>query len=157
MHTVDPLAGEVGECREVVGRREPLGLEAAHLARRGRRTLRRLATDDPAHRRIMAQAFGIVHVIISGEPPEHRLPEQPDQSMAAVPAGPRIGEHVCGHCAETKGVIEFAIGEQSGIGGDPRAIELQLHAAVEIEPERTIDRFTRRVLQNGLVRSRLRY
>jgi len=58
--------------------------------------------------------------------------------MAAVPAGPRIGEHVRGHCAETEGVIEFAIGEQSGIGRDPRTMELQLHAAVEIEPERTI-------------------
>lgn len=29
-------------------------------------------------------------------------------------------------------------------------MELQLHAAVEIEPERTIDRFTRWVLQDGL-------
>jgi hypothetical protein len=30
------------------------------------------------HRRIMAQAFGVVHVIISGETPEHGLPKQPD-------------------------------------------------------------------------------
>ena len=105
----------------------------------------------------MAQAFGVVHVIISGETPEHGLPKQPDQRMAAVPAGPRIGEHIAGHCAETEGVVEFAIGQQSGIGGDPGAMELQLHAAVEIEPERTIDRFTRWVLQNGLVRSRLSY
>jgi hypothetical protein len=35
--------------------------------------------------------------------------------MAAVPAGPRIGEHGGGHCAETEGVIEFAIGEQTGV------------------------------------------
>src|SRR5207344_2752835 len=47
MNDVDPLTGEVGECREVVGRCEPLGLEAAHPARRGRRTLSRFATDDP--------------------------------------------------------------------------------------------------------------
>ena len=105
----------------------------------------------------MAQAFGVVHVLVSGETPEHGLPKQPDQRMAAVPAGARIGEHVAGHCAETEGVVEFAIGQQSGIGGDPRAMELQLHAAVEIEPERTIDRFTRWVLQDGLVRSRLSY
>jgi len=82
---------------------------------------------------------------------------EPDQRMAAVPAGPRIGEHVPGHCAQTEGVVEFAIGEQSGIGGDPGAMELQLHAAVEIEPERTIDRFTRWILQDGLARSRLSY
>jgi hypothetical protein len=34
-------------------------------------------------------------------------------------------------------------------------MELKLHAAVENKPERTIDRFTRWVLQDGLVRSRL--
>ena len=39
--------------------------------------------------------------------------------------------------------FEFAIGKQSGIGGDPRAMELEFHAAVETKPERTIDRFTR--------------
>ena len=75
MNAVDPLAGEVGKCREVIGCREPLRLEAAHLTRRGRRTLSRLATDNPAHRRIMAQALGVVHVIISGETPEHGLPK----------------------------------------------------------------------------------
>ena len=71
------------------------------------------------------------------------LPQQPDQRMAAVPAGPRIGKYVRGHCAQTEGVIEFAIGQQSGSGGDPGAMELQLHAPVEIEPERAIDQFTR--------------
>lgn len=55
----------------------------------------------------MSQAFGVVHVIISGETPEHGLPNQPDQSMAAVPAGPRVGKHVPGHCAETEGVVEY--------------------------------------------------
>jgi hypothetical protein len=27
----------------------------------------RLAADEPAHRRIMTQAFGVVHVLVSGE------------------------------------------------------------------------------------------
>jgi hypothetical protein len=116
-------------------------------------TLDRLAADNPAHRRIMAQALGVVHVIISGETPEHGLPKQPDQSMAAVPVGARIGEQIAGHCAETEGVVEFAIGQQFGIGGDPRTMELKLHVAVENEPERTIDQFTRWVLQDALVRS----
>ena len=75
MNAVDPLAGEVGERREVVLRREPIRLEAAHLARRSRATLSRPTTDNPAHRRILAQALGVVHVIISGETPEHRLPK----------------------------------------------------------------------------------
>jgi hypothetical protein len=36
----------------------------------------RFATDDPAHRRIVAQAFGIVHIIVTGEAAEHRLTQQ---------------------------------------------------------------------------------
>lgn len=71
----------------------------------------------------MAQALGVVHVIISGTSAEYRLPQQPDQSVAAIPAGPRIGEHVRGNCAGTEGVAEFAVGEQSGIGSDPWAME----------------------------------
>ena len=64
---------------------------------------------------------------------------KPDQRMAAIPAGACVGEHVARHRAETESVVEFAIGQQSGIGGDPRAMELKLQAAVEIEPERAID------------------
>ena len=36
VHQVDPLAGQIGKSGEVLRRREPLRLEAAHLARRGR-------------------------------------------------------------------------------------------------------------------------
>jgi hypothetical protein len=31
---------------------------------------RSFAADDPAHRRIMAQAFGIIHIFIAGKSPE---------------------------------------------------------------------------------------
>src|SRR5258708_13797579 len=65
VHKVNPLAGQVGKSREVCRCREPLRLEASHLARRGCVTLIRLATDDPAHGRIMAQTFGVVHALIS--------------------------------------------------------------------------------------------
>jgi len=34
----------------------------------------RLPADDPTHRRIMAQPLGVVHVLVSCKPPEHRLP-----------------------------------------------------------------------------------
>ena len=54
-------------------------------------------------------------------------------------------------------MVEFAIGQQPGIGGEPRTMELELQAAVKIEPEGTITRFTRRVLHDGLIRIRLNY
>src|SRR5262245_49058674 len=67
-------------------------IETPYLTWRCRRAQSRLAADDPAHRRIMAQAFGIVHVLVSGKPPEHGLPQQPDQCMAPVLAGACVGE-----------------------------------------------------------------
>src|SRR6476620_8176992 len=41
MHKVDPLAGQVSESRKVLGCREPLRLEATHLARRSRMAVSR--------------------------------------------------------------------------------------------------------------------
>ena len=118
--------------------REPLRLEAAHLARRSRTALSRFAADNPAHRRIVAQALGVVHVLISSKTTEHRLPQQTDQRMAAVLAGARIGERLARHRAQPECVIEFAVCEQSRIGRDHGAAKLQHQSAVEIEPENLV-------------------
>jgi hypothetical protein len=40
-------------------------------------------------------------------------------------------------------VIEFATGQQSGIGGDTRTAQLQLEAVVETEPKSVGMGFTR--------------
>ena len=86
----------------------------------------------------MAQAVGVVHVFVARKPTEHGLSQQTHERMAAVLAGACVGEDVSRDCAEAEGVVEFAVGEQSRIGGDPRAVELKLQAAVEIEPENVI-------------------
>ena len=103
----------------------------------------------------MPQAQGVVDIFVSGKPSEHRLPQQPDQRVTAIPAGACIGEQVTRHRAETESVVELAVGQQSGIGGDPGAMELELQPAVEIEPQRALDRFTRRVRHDGSTRFRL--
>jgi hypothetical protein len=81
VHELDPLARQVGKRREVRSCREPLSFEAAHLARRCCVTVSRCPADNPAHRRIVAQALGVVHVLISSKAAEHRLPQQADQRM----------------------------------------------------------------------------
>ena len=50
----------------------------------------------------------------------------------------RIGEGLARHRAQPKCVVEFAIGQQSGIGGHRRAAKLQHDPAVEIELESLI-------------------
>jgi hypothetical protein len=54
MDTIDPVAGKISESGKVLSNGEPLGLEAAHLARRCTTTRSRFAADYPAHRGIMA-------------------------------------------------------------------------------------------------------
>src|SRR6516165_11177650 len=84
VHEVDPLAGQVGKSREVRRCRESLSFDAAHLARRCCTALRRFAADNPAHCRIVAQAFGVVYFLTSSETTKHRLPQQTDQRVAAI-------------------------------------------------------------------------
>src|SRR5271169_7248084 len=87
VHKIDPLAGQVGKSREVLVYRQPLRLEATHLARRSRIALSCFATDDPAHRRIVAQTQSVVHILVAGKATKYRLPEQPGQCVATILAG----------------------------------------------------------------------
>jgi hypothetical protein len=144
MHPVDPGAGKVRERREVRLGGQPLGLEAAHLAGRRRAPIDTLPADDGAHRRVKGEALGIVDVFVAGEPAIDRLPQQAEQLVPDVPAAPGIREDRCGRRGQAKGVVQLAIGEQTGVGGDPGTVELELDAAVEGDPQRFF-RFTRRV------------
>ena len=98
--------------------------------------------------RIATEPVSVVDILVSGKATEHRLPQHPDQAVAAVLASARVGEHVTGHRAETEGLVEFTVGEQSGIGGDAGTVELQLETAVEIEPRSVRFRFTLWVRQD---------
>src|SRR6516162_1398894 len=75
VHLVDPPAGQISKSGKVLGPTEPLRLEAAHLARRGGSSGDRPVADHPAHRRVATQSFGVVHVLITSQPSEHRLPQ----------------------------------------------------------------------------------
>ena len=72
--------------------------------------------------------------------------------MPAILAGARIGEHVTTRVAQAHRVIQSAIGQQPGIGGDRGAAKLEHQPAVKIEPQPPI-RFTHWVRHRCLVRS----
>ena len=63
--------------------------------------------------------------------------------MATVAARAPVNQVLARDTHQTKCVIKLAIGQQSGIGGDTRTVELQLEAAVEIKPESIRFAFTR--------------
>jgi hypothetical protein len=93
----------------------------------------------------MPQPLGVVSVLVSGKPTEHRLPQHTDKSVPAVLAGANVGEPLAGQIRKAECVVEFAVGKQPSIGGDDRTAKLKGQSAVVIEPERLAIRFTRRV------------
>ena len=56
-----------------------------------------------------------------------------------------VGQNITRYLGQTEYVVEFAISQQPSIGGHQGAAKLEHQAAVEIEPQRTPIRFTRRV------------
>ena len=114
--------------------------------------MRRLAADDPTHSGIMAQTFGVVHILVASEATKDGLPKHSDESMSPVLAAARVSERLACHHAEVKRVVKFTVGEQPGIGGQDRTAKLQHQAAVKIEPESLSTRFTRRIRHGRLDR-----
>jgi hypothetical protein len=145
MNEINPLSRKIGKGGKVFSGGEPSRFETAHLARRRRATMRRLAANNPADRRIMAQSFGVVYILISSKTAKHRLPQHSEESVSAVLAGPCVCEAVTSHRGQAEHIVEFPVGKQSGVGGDDRTAKLEHQTAVEIEPENSIIRFTRRV------------
>jgi hypothetical protein len=112
------------QSREVLGRAQPLRLKAAHLAGRRPRHGNRTIADHRAQLPVVAQLVGVVHVLVTSQPPKHRLAQQVTQQVPHVLAGARIDKRLGTHLGAAK---------------------LQQQAAVEIEPQRTPIPFTRRV------------
>jgi hypothetical protein len=115
MDHINPMAGKIGKPQQVLFGNEPARLKAAHLARRGGAAMSGLAADNPAHRRIMTQSFGVVDILVSGKAAEDGLPQHSDESMPAILARARISEHLTCQRGQPKRVVKFAIGEQSSI------------------------------------------
>ena len=145
MYPVDPDARKLSGCGEVVVGGRQLSLEPPHLAGGCAATLDRLAIDDPAHCGIAPQPVGVIHVFVPGETTIDRLAKETDYAVPAVPAGAVVANGVAGRCSQAESVVEFTVGEQTCVGRDPRAMELQLQAAVEIRPDWAAIRFTLRV------------
>jgi hypothetical protein len=65
------------------------------------------------------------YVLVSGQPPEHGLPQHPDKRVPAVLARAGVCEPRTRHRAEAERVVQFAVGEQTGVRRDDRAAKLE--------------------------------
>src|SRR5437870_6145309 len=61
------------------------------------------------------EAVGIVHILVAGEAPEHRLAKLGDRAVATVPPGAGVGENLGRHRREAERIVEFPECEQAGI------------------------------------------
>ncbi len=143
VHTINPRTGQISQCSEVRVTGQPSRLEAAHLTRRGGTTIQPAAVHYGAHGRIVRQAISVVHILIAGETTEHRPAKQPSQQVAGVLATAALRQHRTREISEAERVIQFSMDQDAGIGSDAAAVEFQLKAAVEIDPQSAINRFTR--------------
>jgi hypothetical protein len=75
---------------------------------------------------MMAQALGVVHILVSGKATKYRLLEQPGQCVPTILATTCVGQNITRHLGQTEYV----------------ATKLEHQAAVEIEPNSVRSRFT---------------
>jgi hypothetical protein len=65
--------------------------------------------------------------------------------VATVLAGARVRQSIGTPVGQAQLIIQLAVSQQPGIGGDRGAAKLQQQTATEIRPQSAVVRFTRRV------------
>ena len=98
----------------------------------------------------MPKPLGVVYVFVAGEASKDGLPEQPCQGVPAILTGAGVGQNLARHVRQSERVVEFAVGQQAGVGGHDRSAKLQPQAAIEVKPENAVIRFTRWVRHRRL-------
>jgi len=83
----------------------------------------------------LGKAFCVVGVIVAGQAAVNGLSEQRDQAVSDIPASATFLEVVAGGTGKAQGIIQFSDGQETGVGGDGRAVKFQADAGIELEPE----------------------
>jgi hypothetical protein len=131
---VDPLPGEIDPVLEVLLAGECFRLEACHLPGGSRCVVLGPATHHGPQRGIEAEALGVLDVFIACQPAVDRLPQQGEQAVLGVLPGAGVVHAARCGAGQAEGVVEFPVGEESGVTGDGGAVGLPLDWAVEIDP-----------------------
>jgi hypothetical protein len=78
------------------------------------------------------------HKYVSGADPAEGNPTRDDSALCVLDADRSSGRGGRRRAGQSDGIVEFAVGEESGVTGDCRAVELQLDLAVEIDAQGVI-------------------
>ena len=69
--------------------------------------------------------------------------------MLGVAPGPPVGQDTRRHHGKPQRLVEFPIGQETGIAGDLGTVELELQATVENHSESAFSSFTHQILPIG--------
>ena len=134
MMAVDPVARRERERGKGLQRGEHLGLEAAHLARVRRLMIDGAPADDLTHHGIEGQPVGVIDVLVAGEPAEDGLTGKGEDAVRAVVTSARVLEVLAHQLMKAEHNVDLAIEQQAAIRSNLAAVELDPHAAIEIQP-----------------------
>ena len=94
---------------------------------------------------ITAQTVGVVHVVVATKTAKEGLAELSRHAVPPVLAGAAVSEKTSGNLGQAKGIVKFPVGAQPGVRSNLGTMEFKLQTAVEIDPQRGLSAFTRRV------------
>ena len=92
------------------------------------------ATHDLTHDRIEGLAVSVIHILISGQTPKHRLPEKAVKPMDRVLAASGVAQCFCRQIRQPERVIQLAHHQQAAVGTELRAAKFQPYTRVKIDP-----------------------
>jgi hypothetical protein len=108
-----------------------------------------------AHDRIEGQTIRVVHILVSGQSSENRLPEQPVKPMERVLPSAAVSQRRRGQIRKSERVIELAHHQKPAIRTDLRTQELHPHTAVKAKSPITRFMCTLWVIHNPQPSARL--
>src|SRR5262249_43296592 len=133
MGLVDPPPGEVHQQLQVLLGAEGLGLETRHLTGGSRLVVLGATTEHSSQGGIEAKALGVVDILVASQSAVDRLAGEGQQTVWGVLSRAGVVQAGRRRTGQSEGIVEFAVGEESGVTGDGRAVELQLDLAIEID------------------------
>ena len=86
----------------------------------------------------MAQALGVIDVLVAGQVTVDRLAQQIGQGKRGVLAAARVAQVLFDELSQAEPFVQLPHQNQATVGGDPRSLEIDLQSRVEGKLKRLI-------------------
>jgi len=87
---------------------------------------------------MLAQALGVMDVLVAGQATVDRLAQQIGQGKRGVLAAARVAQMLFDELSQAEPFVQLAHQNQAAVGGDPRSLEIDLQSRVEGKLKRLI-------------------